>query len=234
MAGSEDRKGFILYRNYIEPVNQMSDEQAGQLFKAVLAYVNGLEVPKLDASAVTAFYFIKSNLDMDSAKYEKRCAANRENGKKGGRPRKNAEPQETEQKPPDSQKTEKTEPEKPKAEEPKRKTKKEKDAERLYNSRAGKIAYAELVYLTESQYQRLVDKYGSEAAEWMVQKLDNYKGSKKKVYYDDYRAILNWVVGEWENYIKTHPNAHTQQKTTDQKTEPDTDEQWERYFKGEQ
>ena len=80
-----------------------------------------------------------------------------------------------------------TPPEKPK---PKRKTKAEKEAE----SRANKIQYAEFVYMTEEEHQKLLDKHGEQLTGRMIEILDNYKGSSNKTYANDYRAILNWVV----------------------------------------
>lgn len=38
-----------------------------------------------------------------------------------------------------------------------------------------------------------MDKYGESETALMIEKLDNYKGSKGKKYKSDYRAILNWV-----------------------------------------
>ena len=64
----------------------------------------------------------------------------------------------------------------------------------------GKHKYAEFVLLTEAEYQKLVEAYGEEGARWMITKLDNYKAARGTTYKSDYRAILNWVVGE---YIKT-------------------------------
>ncbi len=61
-----------------------------------------------------------------------------------------------------------------------------------------KIAYAEFVHMTEEEYGRLVEKYGKEGADWMIEKLDNAKGSKGYKYKSDYRAILSWVVKEYE------------------------------------
>lgn len=57
-----------------------------------------------------------------------------------------------------------------------------------------KIKYAEFVFMTEKEYQTLVEKYGSKTTKQMIEVLDNYKGSKGKKYKSDYRAILSWVV----------------------------------------
>ena len=37
----EEKKAFLLYKNYIKQVDMLSDEAAGRLFKAILHYVNG-------------------------------------------------------------------------------------------------------------------------------------------------------------------------------------------------
>ena len=61
-----------------------------------------------------------------------------------------------------------------------------------------KIKYAEFVHMTEAEHQKLVDKYGVEATDKMITMLDNYKGSSGHKYVNDYRAILSWVVKEYE------------------------------------
>lgn len=96
MAETSGKSAFVLYKNYYATVNEMADEQAGRLFKAVLAYANGLPLPELEASVKIAFTFIRSQMDADAVKYAKRVEANRRNGAKGGRP---AKPSETEIKP---------------------------------------------------------------------------------------------------------------------------------------
>ena len=64
-----------------------------------------------------------------------------------------------------------------------------------------KISYAENVQLTEAECQKLVDKYGQSATDWMIEKLDNYKGANGKKYKNDYRAILNWVVEKYQEQL---------------------------------
>ena len=62
------------------------------------------------------------------------------------------------------------------------------------------VNYAEAVKMTQEEYGWLVDKVGSEdGAKWCVEKLNNYKLSSGKKYKSDYRAILNWVVGEYQS-----------------------------------
>lgn len=78
-----------MYLDYEEQFNIMTDEQIGQLMRAIIKYEKTGEVPNLDGMLKMAFSFIKTQLDRDREKYEARCEKNRENAKKGGRPRKN-------------------------------------------------------------------------------------------------------------------------------------------------
>lgn len=65
-----------------------------------------------------------------------------------------------------------------------------------------KIQYAEFVKMTEAEHQKLVDKYGEQRTALFIQKLDNAKGARGYTYKSDYRAILNWVVGEVEKELQ--------------------------------
>jgi hypothetical protein len=60
----------------------------------------------------------------------------------------------------------------------------------------GKNSYAEFVFMTDGEYQKLIEKYGAEDTQLMIDKLDNAKGSKGYKYKSDYRAILNWVAAD--------------------------------------
>lgn len=71
-----------------------------------------------------------------------------------------------------------------------------------------KTAYAENVLMTEAECQKLIDKHGQAATDWMIEALDNYKGAHGKKYTSDYRAILSWVVGKYEEYaVKAKKSA---------------------------
>jgi len=55
-----------------------------------------------------------------------------------------------------------------------------------------KKKYAELVKMTEVQYQKLVDKFGQVHADDRIENLNLYKASKNKKYNCDYSTILAW------------------------------------------
>lgn len=90
-----DRKSFLVFKEWKEPVNMLSDEQAGMLFKAMFAYWAEGKNPNFDNDPALKMIssFIFSQFERDKAAYEAKCSVNRENGSKGGRPRK---PKETE------------------------------------------------------------------------------------------------------------------------------------------
>ena len=74
-----ERASYIIYRSFAEVMNELSDEDAGRLFKAVSRYaLDGLE-PELSGFLQGYFRLMKPQLDANRQKYE--------NGCKGGRPK---------------------------------------------------------------------------------------------------------------------------------------------------
>lgn len=84
----KQKSSFLIYHEYREPLKLLTDEQRGRLLMALIDYSESGVVPELDGISMMAFSFIQSQMDRDSKKYENRCSSNRENGKKGGRPKK--------------------------------------------------------------------------------------------------------------------------------------------------
>lgn len=89
--GTERKKAFLIYCDYKQHLELLSAEECGLLFIALLDYAETRKPPKLHGATAMAFSFIKAQMDRDEAKYEERCIVNRENGAKGGRPRKSTE-----------------------------------------------------------------------------------------------------------------------------------------------
>lgn len=75
----------------------------------------------------------------------------------------------------------------------------EKKSEKAIPLPPSKIQYAEFVSMTEDEHDRLLERFGEKDVGWMIERLDNYKGSSGKKYKNDYRAILTWVVQDMEN-----------------------------------
>lgn len=79
-------KSFILHQDYAGPISELTDEEAGKLFKALLNYAGQGEEPELEGSLYAVFLIIRNQIDRDAEKYEKKCERLRKNGSKGGRP----------------------------------------------------------------------------------------------------------------------------------------------------
>ena len=94
-----------------------------------------------------------------------------------------------------------------------------------------KIKYRDFVKMKETEYQKLIEKFGDKFTERCLDVLDNYKGSKGKTYKDDYRAILNWVTKrvEEEGY-KPKPTNNGKEMTIDYKVF--SEEEYSKIIKG--
>lgn len=103
-----DKVSFLIYLEYEEHFNLLTDKQLGQLIRAIMEYEKTRVEPKLSGTVKMAFSFIKAQLDRDREKYESKCAKNKENGAKGGRPKNRTVSEKTERffrKPNKTQKT---------------------------------------------------------------------------------------------------------------------------------
>lgn len=78
------KKSFILHVDSLDVLSDLSDEQAGKLFKAMLAFHKGEEI-ELDPLTKMAFNFFKNQFIRDNEKYIKTCEARAQAGSKGGK-----------------------------------------------------------------------------------------------------------------------------------------------------
>lgn len=67
-------------------IDLLSDAEAGRLLKALVHYANGEEVD-LPGQEKLVFAMLKAQIDRDAGSYANRVEKNRENGRKGGRPK---------------------------------------------------------------------------------------------------------------------------------------------------
>ena len=77
------KESFVLYTKINEVVRELSDEQKGRLFQAILDYEETGEPPELDQLLRLVFIPIKQDLDRNSEKWEAQTKARSEAGKKG-------------------------------------------------------------------------------------------------------------------------------------------------------
>jgi hypothetical protein len=93
--------GFICHDDYYDRIKRLSNEEVGSLFRNLMLY-HAKRYDEMqdfvDAEGV-AFDFIANDIDRMEEKYNTTCETNRQNGMKGGRPKKQTEPEETDKNP---------------------------------------------------------------------------------------------------------------------------------------
>ena len=84
----EEKKSFLMYTEMRPQLALLTNEQAGELFKAVVAYVDSGEMlASADVTVQVMFSFLCQSIDRNNAKYREVCERRSASGKKGGRPR---------------------------------------------------------------------------------------------------------------------------------------------------
>ena len=73
------KKSIIIYADCIAILEELTYEQAGRLFKAILSYVNEEPVTEIegDLALKMAFKVLKNQIDRDTEKYVEKCEKNR-------------------------------------------------------------------------------------------------------------------------------------------------------------
>lgn len=85
---------LMLYVDTLRQYKRLSDTEFGRAIRAVLQFLeDGTEV-NLPGKECIMYDVLREQTERDRKSYEKKMAAQRENGSKGGRPRKNNETQE--------------------------------------------------------------------------------------------------------------------------------------------
>ena len=93
------KDGFVIYKSFYAPIQSLSDESLGKLFRAIFEYqIHGVCV-ELPVELTMAFNFFKTKFESDNIKYEATVERNKMNGRKGGRPLKEDADNETEENP---------------------------------------------------------------------------------------------------------------------------------------
>lgn len=83
------RPFFPLFFKDKKKLEYLSMEQRGELLTALFTYAEDGTLPTLDGVSGFAFEVFREGIDTSLDAYEETCRKNRENGKKGGRPKKN-------------------------------------------------------------------------------------------------------------------------------------------------
>jgi hypothetical protein len=85
MTNQINRKSFILYKDSLDILDKLSDEQAGKLFKAIHFYQKKQEIPALDFALDLVFTSFLNQFKRDDESYKTTCEARKLAGSKGGK-----------------------------------------------------------------------------------------------------------------------------------------------------
>jgi hypothetical protein len=99
------KKSFLIHTDSLAVLEALTNEQAGELFKAIKAYQDGNEDIKLHGILQVAFIPFQKQFERDKEKYSATIERNKINGNKGGRPKKTQKTQSVILKPTETQKT---------------------------------------------------------------------------------------------------------------------------------
>ena len=90
-----DKKTFLMYKSWNPMLENLPYEKLGELMYSILLYQDGEEdVEPTDPMVAAMFAMIKNTMEEDADKYAETCAKRSENGKQGGRPKKQEETKE--------------------------------------------------------------------------------------------------------------------------------------------
>ena len=73
------KKSFVMYKDWGDAVKLMTDEQAGQLLKAIYLFQDGQETDDLDPGVKFVFELIKGRFKADAESYAEACKRKAEN-----------------------------------------------------------------------------------------------------------------------------------------------------------
>lgn len=96
---SDGNRAVIIDDQFVPMLRSLPKEQAGELFQAMLDYQCDEDVRIEDPSMMAIFSMLRESIDKHNEAYEKKRLAQIENGKKGGRPKKQSVSEESEKNP---------------------------------------------------------------------------------------------------------------------------------------
>lgn len=78
-----------LYMSYLQSLSPFTDAERGRITTAMLNYAATGEVPQFEGNERFIWPSLQAQIDRDIETYQAKCARNKANGAKGGRPPKN-------------------------------------------------------------------------------------------------------------------------------------------------
>ena len=195
----EGKKGFIMFLSFADIIQELTDEEAGRLLKAIMQHEGGEEVDLgNDRLLKVAYTAITADIDRQDEKWEKTRYARSEAGKLGGAPKgnKNASKNKQEQTETNKNKQNKHEVEvevevedEGEVEDEVEKKKKSGQAApvRHHFGANGKVL------LTDDDLEKLYEAHGQEDTMAAIEIMDGYLTANGRSYKNYRQALENWA-----------------------------------------
>ena len=174
-----------LYARYLQTLAPFTDAERGRIVMAMITYSVTGESPEFEGNERYIWPTIQAQIDRDALAYQEKCAKNRANGAKGGRPPKNQT---------DIEKTERFL-EKPKKAKTNTKTNtntKSNDIGADKPPTRHKYGSYKNVLFTDEEYAKLQAEYPADYSE-RIERLSEYIASTGKSYKSHLATIRSWA-----------------------------------------
>ena len=181
----EERKSFVMYTEWAQHFEMFTDEELGRLLRAVYSFVSGEEQTELgDRSLIIVFNMMRECITRDQQRWEETRQKRRENGAKGGRPKK-------------AEKTDAFSENQSKAKKAVSESESESESEYESNSKSdsesvNSTCYSE-VDLSEEEMSDLVRQADRLTVDRYILKIIDWQRRNKKLNSKPYISIKKWI-----------------------------------------
>lgn len=207
---ADKKTSFVLPTDCIDDLADFTDEEAGELFRAILTYANSQEETEFSDRAMKMYFNrIKKYIDCANEKYEKMIQTRKESGSKGGKSSSKQKKQDTILLEENKQKKQmlnllddnkQNKQMQAKASYTDTDTDTDTDTESVIRESTRektpphKKKYGEnsKVELTDGEFERLAEQMGVSKRDEYIERLDDYIASKGVRYKSHYATIRNW------------------------------------------
>lgn len=194
----EGKKGFIMFLSFADIIQELTDEEAGHLLKAIMQHEGGEEVDLgNDRLLKVAYTAITSDIDRQDEKWEKTRYARSEAGKLGGAPKGNKNASKNKQ---NKQKQTETNKNKQNKHEVEVEVEVEVEEEVEKKNKSGQAAPVRhhfgangKVLLTDDDLEKLYEAHGQEDTMAAIEIMDGYLTANGRSYKNYRQALENWA-----------------------------------------
>lgn len=176
---AKEKTSFIVRKKYRKQIELLDNEKAWMLFKAIMKLQDWEVLENTDPVVDMLLSIMEEERKQDNEHYQEVCEKNKENGSKGGRPKKNRTV------------ISKTEwnPTEPKKADNDNDSDNDSDNKNKRKKNVKKKKYLDFVLLSDEEYWKLLEIFWQTKLNQAIENLNNYIWSKGKHYDSHYHTI---------------------------------------------